>query len=46
MTGLKMNEDEYVIWVDESMAEEMDETEVCWEIYYQEMPFDHSSMVE
>jgi hypothetical protein len=46
MTDRKVIEDLNVTWVDESMTEEMDDTEVCWEIYCQEMSFYRSSVVE
>ena len=44
MARLKRPENQYIIWIDESMKEEMDETEVSWELYCQEMSFGHLFM--
>lgn len=46
MRKSKQNENTHATWVNESMGEEMDDAEVCWEIYCQEIPFDHSSMAD
>ena len=39
-------EDQYAIWMNDSTAEEMDETEVNWKLYCREMSFDHPSKAE
>jgi len=42
MVVANMMEDQYVTWMDDSKAEEMDDAEITWENYCQEMPFAHS----
>ena len=41
-----ITEDQYDIWMDDLMKEEMDEIELNWELYCREVLLDHPSVHE